>query len=136
MAITTSEIQVVWPTSNSTGITTGSAYTSGVITHDQTCFQALIMCKADTTSTAPTSGDTVDFYYLRTTGDPDADADSADEYPTTTQGEFLCNIDLNSDDPGLKTVWMPGPFQTAKLYVVNNAAVKVTVSSQILEQRG
>ena len=53
----------------------------------------------------PASGDTVDFYILYTTGDPDGAA--TDEYDTVAHAMHVTTLDTNSEDPARKTVEIP-----------------------------
>lgn len=134
MAITATETQVQWSASNSVSVSASGNQTSDVFTIDQTCFQAMIQCKADNGGT-PAAGDTVDFYLQATLGDPDGA--SASEYGTGEQDIHLCRLDTNDDDPAIASVPIPLPLVGGRIYAVNNSGGRaITVSATILEQRG
>lgn len=131
MAVSKNELQVQWSSSNSTSVASGGNATSDVATFDATTFTASIQLKADNDGT-PASGDTVDFYILFTTGDPDGTG--SDEYDTTGAAHFLTQLDTNSEDPQIKTI---GPIivpKACKIYAENNSGGRaITVSAAIYE---
>ena len=92
---------------------------------------AQLTVKADHAG-SPSSGDTVDFYILYSTGDPDGSV--ADEYDTSGHALHLAILDLNTEDPAQKTVDIPVSAKALKVYVDNNSASGViTCSSEIYE---
>lgn len=133
MAITNTEQQVLWSTANSLSVSGGSTGTSDAITVDQTAIDGAITLKAGHSGT-PGAGDTVDFFWLGSCGDPDGA--STDEYATTSQGVFLAQLDTNADDPAITTVPLPSvSVEGYKIYAVNNAGESVTVSACSTEKR-
>ncbi len=108
MTVAQTELQVTWDTgNNSDELATGNSWelTSDSMTFATATFMAEISLKADQTTGTPASGDLVDFYAQLTSGDPDGA--SSDEYDTDGHDIFLGQIDLNTDDPGIKTVSCP-----------------------------
>ena len=137
MAITRNQTSVSWPTSvYSKSVAAAGFQTSELVTLDATCVDAAITLKADNNST-PASGDTVDFYWAASTGDPDADADSTDEYPTDADNMLpLGTIDTNDTDADKLTVNLPPVPQNGYVYAKNNASSNgITVSAKIEELR-
>lgn len=132
MAISRSTQQVTWASANSVSVAIGGATNSDIVTLAAATFAAAVTLKADNAG-APASGDTVDFYILRSTGDPDADPDTADEYDSndTLHPVFLKRLDTNTTDPAVATIELPIAAQKVKIRAVNNAASSVTVSAQI-----
>ncbi len=118
-------------------IAAGGNETSDVFTLDATCIAAQIQLKADN-STTPASDDQIDFYLLQTSGDPDVDPDSADEYDTTAHARFLARLDTNEEDPAIITVPIPVPQAHCKIYATgadSGTTNAITVSAQLVEQR-
>jgi len=135
MAITDAYTQVTWAAANFVSVTAASNQTSDVFTHDATDIAAAIEVKADNGG-APAAGSTVDFYWLQTLGDPDAEADVGDEYATVSHGVYLGTLDTNAEDPAIAVLPLPLPAKSGKLYAVNNDATNaITVSAQIVEKR-
>lgn len=134
MAITRAENQVTWSSSNSTSVSSGSNATSDAVTLDDTCVKAAIHCKADNGGT-PASGDTMDFYWAASCGDPDGA--STAEYPTDPDNMlYLCTLDTNDTDGDSKIVALPAVPTDGKVYVVNNASSNsITASATIEEMR-
>lgn len=139
MAITRTETQVTWSASNSVSVTAGSSQTSDAITLDATCINAQIHLKADN-STTPASDDIIYFWLLQTGGDPDGTG--ADEYDAATSHSALLLAVLDtsqtSNDPAFKTVPLPIPQKSAKLWAEGATAGttnSITVSATITEQR-
>lgn len=133
MAITRQETQVTWTAANSVSVTAGSNQTSDEINLDASCVAAQISLKADNAGT-PASGDTISFYLLQTSGDPDGA--STDEFDTVGHAILLTVLDTNSEDPAGRTVPLPIPQKGAKLYAASAAASNsITVSATITEQR-
>lgn len=133
MAVGKNEIQVKWSTANSVSVSAGGSQTSDAASLSATGVAVHIMVKADNAGT-PASGDTITCWWLCTTGDPDADADSADEYSTGTQGTLLGVLDTNTDDPAIGGAWPLPLTQGGKLYVESGAGSNsITVSAQIEE---
>lgn len=134
MAITRAETQITWSAANSVSVSAAGSQTSDGVSLDATCVAASITCKADNAGT-PASGDTVDFYWAASSGDPDGA--STEEYATGTGNmEWLCRIDTNSTDPDVCTVSLPAVPYRGKLVAVSSAAANsITVSATIEEQR-
>lgn len=134
MAITTQEIQVQWSAADSASVAAGNALDSDEITFTSgTVFQARVQCKADNSGT-PTSGDVVKFYLLEGLGDPDGSGSL--EFASSEHGIHLITLDTNVEDPAQSVVWLPGPFNKAKIRAVNDGASAATVSCLIFEQNG
>ena len=134
MAVTKANIQVTWDGGDSDyTLTNGSVVSSDAHTFDGSAVMAMITLKADNTGT-PASGDTVDFYLLYTTGDPDGS--SAEEYDTVDHGMHIASLDTNKDDPARKTVEIPVSALGFKVYAKNNASSNsIKVSSEVYETR-
>jgi hypothetical protein len=135
MAITRTETQVQWSSSNSVSVTAGGTQTSDEFNLDATCIAAQISIKADN-STTPAADDQIDFYLLQTSGDPDGTG--TDEFDTTGHPVFLGRLDTNTEDPALRTVALPIPQKGAKLYATganSGSTNSITVSATITEQR-
>ena len=134
MTVANHEQQVTWNASNSVSVSAGGAESSDAITLSTSAFAAMITLKADNSS-APASGDTVDFYALLSCGDPDGAG--ADEYPNDdSDGMFLARLDTNADDPAVATVVVP-VAKAVKLYAKNNSSGRaITVSACINEKTG
>ena len=130
MAITKTERQIKFATANTKSISAGGNDTSDAITGVADEILITQTIKADNAGT-PASGDTVDVYVMKTAGDPDADPDSADEYPDVNHLDHLCTLDTNATDPAITTKQFSVAGCTAwKLYFESNAATNsITVSS-------
>ena len=134
MAITKSETQIQWSAANSVSLAASGTTTSDAFVFDATSFLAMITLKADNNGT-PASGDSVTFYLLYTTGDPDGTG--ADEYDTTTQGTLLALLDTNTSDPAQTTVAVNPSAKGGKIYAVNNNASRaITISATMYETKG
>jgi len=131
MAITKAENQIVWSTANNLSIAAAGNGTSDAFTFNGASINAMITCKADN-NTTPAAGDTVEFYLLYTTGDPDGS--STDEYDTTIQGVLLCVLDTNVTDPAQATVTVNPSAKGGKIYAVNKSATHaITVAATMYE---
>ncbi len=133
MAVSKGSTQVTWSASSSVSVSSGTTATSDAMTFASDSFDGMITCKADNGGT-PASGDTVDFYILYTTGDPDGA--STDEYDAadTLHGTFLCQLDTNTTDPAQRTVQIPVSAKGFKIYASNNASSNsITVSAELYE---
>lgn len=136
MAISKNRQQIEWSSSDSTSVSSGSTATSDAVTPSATVFRGSVQIKADNGGT-PASGDTLDVYILYTTGDPDADPDSSDEYDTAAHGEYLFELDTNAEDPAIKTAEINVACKGFKIYVENNASSNsITASAQLEEILG
>lgn len=134
MAVSKSAVQVQWGGSNSVNVTAGNAQTSDVVALDATSFNAMVQLKATTGS--PASGDKIDFYINYSTGDPDANPDTADEYDSQTQGTWLAQLDCQANNPALTTVPINPSAKSYKLYAKSSAATNtITVSAQMYESK-
>lgn len=135
MAITRTETQVKWSTSDSVSVSAGGTQTSDEVNLDATCTSARIHLKADN-STTPAADDQIDFYLLETGGDPDGSG--ADEFDTVGHATFLKRLDTNVEDPAEATVQLPIPQKGFKLYATgadSGNTNAITVSATITEQR-
>jgi hypothetical protein len=133
MAVSKASTQVTWSSSNSTSVSSGSTATSDAMSISSDSFDAMITFKADNGGT-PASGDTIDFYILYSTGDPDGA--STDEYDAadTLHGTFLCQLDTNTTDPAQRTVQIPVAAKGFKIFASSNASSNsITVSSELYE---
>lgn len=134
MAITKSETQITWSAANNLSVAASGNGTSDGFTFDATSLLAMITLKADNNGT-PAAGDTVTFYLLYTTGDPDGA--SSDEYDSTTQGTLLAVLDTSITDPAQTTVEVCASAKGGKIYAVNNNASRaITVSATMYETKG
>lgn len=134
MAITKQARQITWAGANSTTIAAGGTDTSDVVTPGADAVGAVLMCKAVNGGT-PASGDTLDIYLMMSTGDPDAEPDVADEFPTANHGMFLMRLDTNADSTAIASVEIPTAMKAYKIYAVSNAATNgITLSAQVYEQ--
>lgn len=137
MSVAENEVQVLWSASASKSVTASSTDLSDAMDFSATAFAASITMKA-LHSTTPGADDYMDFYLMRSSGDPDGA--STDEYPgdtgtdPTIEGEFLARLDMNENDPAIKTVDLPLPAHKFKIFVNNNAAEAVTVSCAVMEK--
>ena len=127
-------VQVTWPTAaNSKSVSAGGAETSEAWDYDAAGFQAAITIKASNDGSEAT-GDVIDVYAMRTTGDPDGA--STDEFPTpeTQHMEFLARLDTFDSATGdvVKTVDMPQPYHKGKLRAINLSGGRaITISAEI-----
>ena len=131
MAVSKSNTQVTWSSATSKSVSSSSNATSDAHTFSSNAVAAMITIKADHSGT-PASGDTVDFFLLYTTGDPDASSD--DEYDSSGHGMHLATLDTNTDDPAIKTVEIPVSAKGFKIYSENNDSnASITVSAEVYE---
>lgn len=142
MAITKTNTQVTWAAANTIVVTANSAQTSDVMTPDATCFAATLMVKADNITATPAATDQVHVWLLASTGDPDAEADSQDEYTTVGHSLLLGVLDTytggNGEDPAIMIVDLPTSIKNFKLYAEGTTAASannITVSAQFTEHR-
>lgn len=125
------ETQVLFSTAVTGSCATSSNLTSDTITFDVDTVMAQVSVKVDFSAT-PAAGDVMDIYLKRTSGDPDADPDSADEYDSDLMGLPIMSIDGTVSDPGVMTRDIPVATVTGKLFFVNQSATNsATVSAQI-----
>jgi hypothetical protein len=135
MAVSKNEIQVKWSASDTVSVTFGSNATSDEITLSGTAASWMVQVKADNAGT-PASGDELKVFILLSTGDPDADPDSADEFDTVGHAQHVMTLDTNTEDPAILTRWPLPPAKKAKVYVENDASSNsITVSAQVYEIR-
>lgn len=134
MTISKSETQITWSAAASVSVATAGAQTSDAFTFGASSFNAMITCKADNAGT-PAAQETVDFYLLYTTGDPDGA--SSDEYDTTLQGTYLGQVDTYAADPAQRTFSVNPAAKGGKIYAKSNAATNaITVSATLYEISG
>lgn len=138
MALTLNHVQVTWPTgANSKSVAANTDETSEEYNLNATCIAARITLKADN-STTPASDDVIHFFLIETTGDPDADPESADEFGTAGHSLRLASLDTNAEDPALITVQLPVPQKGFKIIArgtVEGTTNAITVSAQVTELR-
>ena len=132
MPVQKSSVQILWDAGSYTkSISSSSNATSDAHTLSSTAVSAMLTLKADYGASA-SSSDTIDFYLLFTTGDPDGAG--ADEYDTTGHGMHVATLSLSTDDPSQKTVEIPVSAKGFKLYAVNNSSSStMTVSAEIYQ---
>jgi hypothetical protein len=134
MAITKSETQITWSAANCLSVAASGTGTSDAFTFDGASLLAMITLKCDNAG-APAAGDTVTFYLLYTTGDPDGA--SSDEYDSTTQGTLLGVVDTFITDPAQTTVEVCPSAKGGKIYAVNNNATRaIVVAATMYETKG
>jgi hypothetical protein len=131
MAVSKSSTQVTFSSADSILVSGDSQVTSDSISLSSNSIAAQLSLKADHAS-SPTTGDTVDFYILYSTGDPDGSG--SDEFDTPEHGLHVGILDLNLEDPAQKTVDIPVSAKSFKIYVDNNSSSNsITCSSEIYE---
>ena len=131
MAVSKTNTQVTWSAATDKAVSASSNETSDAHTFTSTAVAAMVTVKANHGGT-PASGDTVDFFLLYTTGDPDAA--SSDEYDTSGHGMHIATLDTNSDNPAIKTVEIPVSAKGFKIYAKNNDSnATITVSAEVYE---
>lgn len=141
MAVTRVLTQVTWDVGSdaSDSLPANSNLTSNNMTLDATCVAAQIQLKCDN-STTPAADDYVNFYVLQTSGDPDTEPDSADEYDTPGHAIFLARVQpVTGEDPAIVTVPFPLPQKGFQIYAEGDhpdgTTNAITISCQIIEQR-
>lgn len=131
MAVGRSLIQVEWSGADTVSISAGGTQTSDEIDIGATAFAAYVVCKADNAGT-PAAGDTIDVYWLSSTGDPDLDPDGTREYTTSGHGMYLGTVDTNVEDPALSPAFFVPPTRYGKVYGSSNASSNsITFSAQV-----
>jgi len=130
MAVSKAGQQVTFSSANSVAVSADSQTTSDAITLSSNSVAAQITLKSDH-SGSPSSGDTVDFYILYSTGDPDGSA--TDEFDTSGHALHPAILDLNIEDPAQKTVDIPVSAKSFKIYIDNNGSLSITCSAEIYE---
>ncbi|MDC0910996.1 hypothetical protein OAQ45_00290 [Candidatus Marinimicrobia bacterium] len=130
MAVSKAGQQVTFSSANSVAVSADSQTTSDAIALSSNSVAAQITLKSDH-SGSPSSGDTVDFYILYSTGDPDGL--TTDEFDTSGHALHLAILDLNIEDPAQKTVDIPVSAKSFKIYIDNNGSLSITCSAEIYE---
>ena len=131
MAVSKAGQQVTFSSANSVAVSADSQTTSDAITLSSNGVAAQITLKS-AHSGSTSSGDTVDFYILYSTGDPDGS--TTDEFDTSGNALHLAILDLNIEDPAQKTVDIPVSAKSFKIYIDNNSsASSITCSAEIYE---
>jgi len=130
MAVSKAGQQVTFSSANSVAVSADSQTTSDAMTLSSNSVAAQITLKSDH-SGSPSSGDTVDFYILYSTGDPDGL--TTDEFDTSGHALHLAILDLNIEDPAQKTVDIPVSAKSFKIYIDNNGSLSITCSAEIYE---
>lgn len=120
---------------NSKSISSGGNATSDLVSPDSDAVAAMLMVKADNDGT-PAAGDDIHVYLLITTGDPDADADSADEFTTVGHAVIRAVLETDVEDPAISNA-IPVPLPLSggfKVYCTNQSGGRaITVSAQVAE---
>jgi len=130
MAVSKTNQQVKFSLASFVSVSADSQVTSDTINLSTNSVAAQLTVKSDHTG-SPSSGDTVDFYILYSTGDPDGAG--VDEYDTPGHALHVAILDLNIEDPAQKTVDIPVSAKAFKVYVDNNGASTVTCSTEVYE---
>ena len=130
MAVSKTNQQVKFSLASFVSVSADSQATSDIINLSTNSVAAQLTVKSDHTG-SPSSGDTVDFYILYSTGDPDGAG--IDEYDTPGHALHVAILDLNIEDPAQKTVDIPVSAKAFKVYVDNNGASTVTCSTEVYE---
>lgn len=132
MGLSTSQNQVTWSASNSQSVSAGGNATSDAETIDGAMTAGSVTIKADNGGT-PADGDIIEVRILYTNGDPDAEADSADEYDDRDSVPPVL-LDTYETDPAIVTL----PLMQAKAYKIDvlsqAASNSITVSAQDSQQ--
>lgn len=134
MALTRSEVQVLWSSANSVSVGAASNATSDAFSVDATAIGGSAQLKADNDGTAA-AGDTVDFFLLGTLGDPDGA--STDEYGTGINDTWIATLNTASPgtDPAECVVPINHQIKGGKIYARNNSAARaITVSCTLYFQ--
>ncbi len=137
MAVSENFIDVQWSAASTQALNTGNSWaaTSDATDFSATAFAAAVTIKCDQTTGTPASGDLVDFYLMRSMGDPDdSSPETGDEYPggdadPSVEGEFLGQVDLNANDPGIFTVDLPLPANKFKIYAEGSGLATTDVAT-------
>lgn len=131
MAFTKSQVQVTWSAANSVSVSTTSSQESDVVTLDTSssnvCWKGSITVKSDNAGT-PDSTDKTTFKLLFSNGDPDAEADSADEYDSNEVAPGIV-LDTNVVDPAIATFEIPVGAKSFKLRAENAGTTNATTVS-------
>ena len=120
-----------------TGFATLTTWTRGdasaTVTCNATAIAREIVFKVDNQGT-PAAGDTVDFYLLGSTGDPDGTGTA--EFTSVGHGLHLCTVDTNIEDPAVSPPCpLPVALEAFQIYAYNNGAQSMVVSGRFLESR-
>jgi hypothetical protein len=110
--------------------------TSDLVTLGATVVSATLMVKADNDGT-PAAGDDIHVKLLISTGDPDADADTTDEFTTVLHAAVRKILETDLEDPAISgPIAIPLPLSSDfKVYCTNESAGRaITVSAQVVEQ--
>lgn len=134
MAISKSQTQVEWSGADTKSVSSSGNATSDAVVIADTAIAGSLTIKADH-SGSPASGDEILAGILYTTGDPDVDPDSADEYDTPGHALPIV-LDTNTENPAIKTIPVDTSATGFKLFVENDGASSITVSAQYSEQTG
>lgn len=133
MAASKAEGHVTWPTTTTySAITTGSNATSDAVTLAADTY-ALAVSIYSAHQGTPTSGDTVDWYILWSTGD--VTGDTNESFDTTTHAMFIGQHDNNVSSGCQTTVDLPISTKAFKVYAVNNGASTVNAYASYVETK-
>jgi len=132
MAITKAQSQITWSAADSISVAAGGAQDSDAQSISGNATAGSLSVEANNSGT-PASGDTVDVYLLQTNGDTTGAA-GADAYDTANHGEYLGQLDTNSDNPAQRTFDIPVSASSFKLRLVSNAASAITCYARYNEQ--
>lgn len=131
MAVSQNGIQIQFAGANFDSVAFGANSTSDEFNLAKDAYQAQITLKVDNDGT-PAAGDTMDFFLILTSGDPDGTG--ADEFDTVGVSLFLAQLDTNDADPTIKTIQIPTGSKGGKLHIVNNSGGRaITGSAEIFQ---
>lgn len=92
---------------------------------------AELIVKADNDG-VPAAGDELTVRLLGSTGDPDADPDSADEFTSPVTAVPVAILDTNAEDPAISNpIPIPASLKAYKVRGENGGASGITVSAQL-----
>ena len=116
---------------NSKSISAGGNATSDEFNPPATAVEGMLIVKADNDGTV--DDEVVNVKLLASTGDPDADPDSTDEFTTSGHAQTICSLDTTVEDPAIsKPITLPATASGYKLYAANAGSTRaVTVSAQV-----
>lgn len=121
---------------NSKSIAFGNDATSDLIMPDADAVSAQLMVKAKNDG-APAAGDDIGVHLLISTGDPDADPDTTNEFTTVGHADVKATLETDVEDPAISNaISIPLPMTGGyKVYCKNLSAGRaITVSGQVVEQ--
>lgn len=138
MAVSKGELQVKW---NSTADewtidpVTNTTRTSEALSFSATAFAAQISCYVEDSSGTPADGDTVTFYIMYSTGDPDATG--GDSFDDAMHAQKLCTLDVfNPSESEMQKTVPIIPGYKCKIYAVAAGGTAVyTIAAKVYEMK-